>query len=120
MKNTDSSDVAGHRRAARIAAALAVPIATAAIAGLAGASPAFASTYLGGVDMQRACDTQYLGYGLRAVVLDQHNAFSWKCRSPWGYTAGIDVNRECVTQYGGGASAGLVSQTNPYSWYCKR
>jgi hypothetical protein len=84
------------------------------------ATDAAASTYLGGVDMQRACDTQYAGFGLRAVVTDQHNAFSWRCTAPWGYSAGIDVNKECVTQYGGGAFSGLGNTSNPYSWYCQR
>jgi hypothetical protein len=87
---------------------------------LAASAPASASTYLGGVDMQRACDVQYPGFGLRAVVQNQYNAYSWKCVSPWGYTAGIDVNRECVTQYGPGAYAGLWNRYNPYTWFCQR
>ena len=85
------------------------------------AAPASASVYLGGVDMQRACNTQYQGFGLQAVVRDQRNAFSWRCAAPWDNSSyGIDVNRECVTQYGYGANAGLGSTSNPYSWYCKR
>jgi len=84
------------------------------------AAPASASVYLGGVDMQRACDTQRPGWGLRAVVTDQHNAYSWRCVSRWGYTEGIDVNRACATQYGWGAYAGLRDARNPYSWYCQR
>lgn len=87
---------------------------------LATSAPASASSYLGGVDMQRACDTQNPAMGLRAVVKDQHNAYSWRCVSPWGYSVGIDVNRECVTQYGGGAYAGLWNWQNPYSWFCQR
>jgi hypothetical protein len=102
-------------------------LATAALVGasattvLATATPASASVYLGGVDMQRACNTQYPPvYGLRAEVLNQRNAFSWRCTAPWDQTRGIDVNRECVTQYGGGAHAGLRDGRNPYSWYCQR
>ncbi|TYC70775.1 hypothetical protein EH183_33820 [Streptomyces sp. CB01881] len=72
------------------------------------------------MDMQRGCNTQYPGYGLRAVVTDQHNAYSWRCTSPWGYSVGIDVNKECVTQYGAGASAGLTDPRNPYTWFCRR
>ncbi|WP_208693244.1 hypothetical protein [Streptomyces sp. CB01881] len=53
-------------------------------------------------------------------MTDQHNAYSWRCTSPWGYSVGIDVNKECVTQYGAGASAGLTDPRNPYTWFCRR
>lgn len=89
-----------------------------------GAAPAAsaASTYLGGVDMQRACNTQYpSSWGLRAEVLDQRNAYSWRCTAPWDRSSyGIDVNRECVVQYGRGAHFGLRDARNPYSWFCQR
>jgi hypothetical protein len=98
------------------AGALLIPLVIGGVA----ASPASAATRLGGVDMQRACTTQNPGMGLAAVVTDQHNAYSWRCTSPWGYSVGIDTNRECVTQYGSGAYAGLDSTANPYSWYCQR
>ena len=87
------------------------------------ASPAAAATRLGGVDMQRACTVQWANYGpTTAIVLDQHNAYSWKCRSNYtGYIlGGVDVNEECVLQYGSGAYSGLGSSTDPYSWYCQR
>ena len=87
---------------------------------LAGSAPASASVYLGAVDMQRACNVQYPSWGLRAVVQNQYNAYSWKCVASWGYTAGIDVNRECVTQYGSGAYAGLWNKYNAYTWFCQR
>ena len=87
---------------------------------LAGSAPASAGTYLGGVDMQRACNTQWPGLGLRAQVLYPYNAYSWRCTYPTGYRQGIDVNRECVTQYGFGAYAGLWDWRNPYTWYCQR
>jgi hypothetical protein len=88
-----------------------------------GAAPAAsaASTYLGGVDMQRACDTQYPGWGLRAEVIDQHNAYSWRCTVPWDRSSyGIDVNRECALQYDRSAYSGLRDAHNPYSWFCQR
>lgn len=85
------------------------------------APSASASVVLGGVDMQRACNTQYSpAFGLKAVVLDQHNAYSWRCAAPWDNTRGIDVNRECATQYGNPGWAGLRDSHNPYSWYCQR
>jgi hypothetical protein len=94
-----------------------------AIAGLAlfglGSVPASA-TSLGGVDMQRACDTQYPGFGLKAVVLDQYNAYSWRCAAPYDNTRGIDVNAACANQYGYGAYSDLGNIRNPYSWYCER
>lgn len=71
--------------------------------------------------MQRACNTQYPpSFGLKAVVLDQHNAYSWRCAAPWDNTRQINVNAACANQYGPGAYAGLGSATNPYSWYCRR
>lgn len=82
------------------------------------AQPAAAATRLGGVDMQRACDTQYPGRGLRAVVTDGSNAYSWRCVGG-SFSGGINVNAECVTQYGQGAYAGLDNASNPYSWYCQ-
>jgi hypothetical protein len=109
------------RKAMKYALAAGVAALTVTTGLLSLAAPeAAAATRLGGVDMQRACDTQYTGFGLRAVVTDQHNAFSWRCTAPWGYSAGIDINRECVTQYGAGASSGLGSTSDPYSWYCQR
>ena len=87
------------------------------------ASIAPASAPLGGVDMQRACDTQYPpARRLRAEVLNQHDAFSWRCAAPQnrGPVYGINVNRECVVQYGRGAFAGFRDVHNPYSWFCRR
>ena len=98
-----------------------VAVAAAVLAGPTG--PAAAGTYLGGVDMQRGCSVQWAAYGpTTAIVLDQRNAYSWKCRS--NYTnyilGGVDVNRECALQFGQGAYAGLGNTSNPYSWYCQR
>jgi hypothetical protein len=103
---------------------------------LVGATPADAGTRLGGVDMQRACTTQYPPeWGLSARVNDSGNsawgltgpdndpkkAYSWRCWAPWDHSSyQIDVNRACVAQYGAGAYAKLGSSTNPYSWYCQR
>jgi hypothetical protein len=100
------------------------------------ATPAEAATTLGGVDMQRACRTQYpSGWGLSAYVNDWDSsergqfghtdepniAYSWRCWAPWDHsTYSIDVNRACASQYGKGAYAGLGSSTDPYSWYCRR
>ena len=92
------------------------------VVGLMFANAASASTRLGGVDMQRACSVQWAKYGpTTAVVRDQHNAYSWACRSnsTSNILGGVSVNQECVLQYGLGAYAGLGSASNPYSWYCQ-
>ncbi len=83
------------------------------------ADPASAGTYQGGVNMQSACDTQYPGWGTRATVLNQSDAYSWRCVAGNGSAYSINVNLACRSQYGGGSYAGLGSSTNPYSWYCQ-
>ncbi|TCO46865.1 NlpC/P60 family protein [Kribbella antiqua] len=93
-----------------ITAVLALPAVT--------ATQASAATVLGGVDMQRACDTQYPGRGSRATVTNWSSAYSWKCVAP-SFSGGIDVNRACATQYSQGAYAGLRDAANPYTWFCQ-
>jgi len=63
------------------------------------ASPASAATRLDGVDMQRACSAQQANCGPTiAIVLDQRDANSWRCRSNYtGYIfGGVDANQERV------------------------
>ena len=61
------------------------------------ASPPPSSTgSLGGVDMQRARDTQYSGRGLGAVATSTN---SWQCTGS-GVSLGIDVTAEGRTHYG--------------------
>jgi len=71
----------------------------------------------GGVDMQRACDTQYSGRGLRAVATNTNSAYSWQCTGP-GVSLGIDVSAECQLQYGYGAVAAVSNAASAWSWYC--
>jgi hypothetical protein len=97
--------------------ALVVIVLTAVGAGA--APPAARAATLGGVDMQAACNNQYPGYGTRAVVTDPASAYSWRCTTSTA-SYGIDVNRACVAQHGSGASAGVRSTSDPYSWYCHR
>jgi hypothetical protein len=73
---------------------------------------------LGGVDMQRACDTQYPGRGLRAVATNANSAYSWQCTGP-GVSLGIDVTAECRTQYGYGAISAAGDPGSASSWYCQ-
>lgn len=96
-------------------------VAAAAAMSLGVAPSASAATPVGGVDMQRACSTQYpSSWGLKATYGNRWDAYSWRCSSPWGYRGGIDVNRACVDQYGSGAWSGLRSRWDAFSWYCQR
>jgi surface antigen len=72
---------------------------------------------LGGVDMQRACNTQYPGLGLSAVATNVNSAYSWQCEGP-GISRGIDVTAECAVQYGNGAVAAVTNPDSAWSWYC--
>ena len=81
------------------------------------APPPSSSGSLGGVDMQRACDTQYHGQGLRAVATNTNSAYSWQCTRP-GVSLGIDVTAECRTQYGYGAVSAASNPGSAWSWYC--
>lgn len=86
---------------------------------LAGSTPAAASEVLGGIDMQRACNTQYYdAFHIRAVVLDEHDAYSWRCVQDADTTNGIDMGLACTIQYGRTARAGLAFWWDPHSWYC--
>lgn len=76
------------------------------------------SSSLGGIDMQRACDTQYPGRGLRATVTNSSSAYSWQCIGS-GVSLGIDATGECRTQYGYGAVSAASNPGDPYSWYCR-
>jgi hypothetical protein len=108
----------GNARSAATSAAVFVLMAAGL---LAGSAPAAASDVLGGIDMQRACNTQYYdAFHFRAVVLDEHDAYSWRCVKDWDTTNGIDFDGACLIQYGAGARAGLTFWWNPYSWYCLR
>lgn len=79
--------------------------------------PPPSSSSLGGVDMQRACDTQYPGRGLKAVATNTSSAYSWQCVGP-GVSLGIDVTAECRTQYGYGAISAVSNPASAWSWYC--
>jgi surface antigen len=83
------------------------------------AAPSFAAGVhsLGGVNMQRACDTQYQGRGLKAVATNSKSAYSWKCQGR-GVSLGINVGAECRTQYGSGAVAAVANPDSATSWYC--
>jgi hypothetical protein len=107
------------RRAALIVSAL--------LLGLGGttgvASPASASTRLGGIDMQAACNEQYPGQGRIAKVVT-YNVYGWKCVTGVVPVAPGDIStwRQCQVQYGWnqGVYSGYTNYSNPYSWSCYR
>jgi len=80
-------------------------------------APPLSGGSLGGVDMQRACNTQY-GLGLTAVATNANSAYSWQCVGP-GVSRGIDVTAECATQYGYGTISAVSYPANAWSWYCR-
>lgn len=111
----------GSANNARNAAASAAVLVLVTAGLLAGSAPAAASEVLGGIDMQRACNTQYYdAFNIRAVVLNESDAYSWRCVKDEDTTNGIDVNMACVIQYGGEARAGLTFWWDAYSWFCLR
>src|SRR5260370_14360787 len=54
-------------------------------------APAPSGGSLGGVDMQRACNTQYPGRGLQATATNVNSAYSWQCAGA-GVSLGINVS----------------------------
>lgn len=86
-----------------------------------GAAPASAAVYLGGVNMQDACNRQWPGFGTVATIVPPSDAYHWRCVTRWdSSTYQISVAQECRVQYGPSALAGLRDWRNPYSWYCWR
>jgi hypothetical protein len=83
----------------------------------ASAPPAPSGGSLGGVDMQRPCDTQYPGRGLQATATNVNSAYSWRCVGP-GISLGINVSAECQLQYRYGAVATVSNPASAWSWYC--
>lgn len=84
-------------------------------------APAHATTTLGGVSVQGACDVQFPG---TTAVVYIYNVSGWRCKTYWSggpvYFSGIDLSRQCRAQYGAGAYAGYLDYNNPYSWRCYR
>lgn len=108
----------GNARSAAASAAVFVLMGAGLLVGPASAN---ASEILGGIDMQRACNTQYYdAFHIRAVVLNEHDAYSWRCIKDADISNGIDFDLACIIQYGAGAHAGLTFWWNAYSWYCLR
>lgn len=85
--------------------------------GACGAAPGVVVHSLGGVDMQRACNTQYYGQGLKAVATNVNSAYSWQCVGH-DVSRGIDVTAECASEYGSGAVAAVTNPASAWSWYC--
>lgn len=85
------------------------------------AAPAHATTELGSVSVQQACNVQFPG---TTAVVVENNVYGWRCRIYWSggpvYYSGIDLSRQCRAQYGSSAYARYLDVNNPYSWRCYR
>jgi hypothetical protein len=85
------------------------------------ASPAAADTWLGGLDMHRACKEQYTsgGQGQQYWVADKkgEGRSDWACYSTLysGQSFSIDINLACKNQHGGGYS---YCTSGIYDWSC--
>lgn len=92
-----------------------------AIGPIAAVAPAAsASTIIGGIDIAQQCRVQEWR-PLETRLLDAHNAYSWRCYSPYtGNYYGVNLNAACGNQYGAGAFAVVLNTADPYSWRCAR
>jgi hypothetical protein len=101
-----------------VSAAIVLTAATATMA-----PAAHASTRLGGISVQGACNNQWQE---STAVLIANNVFGWRCKYQEGlgggevYYGSINLNQQCVYQYGNGAYAAYSDYNNPYSWSCYR
>ena len=90
-----------------VAPASAIPVAT----------PATASTYAGGVDMQAACRQQY-GNQNEQGISGGPGAYDWYCKDPrTGATGRVDVARYCADTYGNTAYADAQGD-GAFDWGC--
>lgn len=76
-----------------------------------------ATSSLGGVSMQQACNAQHSGLKLQAIATNANSAYSWIC-SGAGVSFGINVTAECQNEYGYGAVAAVSNPASAWSWYC--
>jgi hypothetical protein len=84
------------------------------------APTASAATIIGGINVAQQCRVQEWR-PLEARLLDAHNAYSWRCYSPYtGNYYGVNMNAACLNQYGSGAYAIVLNTSDPYSWRCAR
>ncbi len=88
--------------------------------GIATSPTASAAVIIGGIDVARQCRIQEWR-PLEARLLNAHDAFSWRCYSPYtGNYYGVNMDAACVNQYGGGAFSVVLNPSDAYSWRCAR
>lgn len=83
---------------------------------------------LGGINLQRACNSQVGLYLVDPVLVGSNpNAYSWRCRGylltwlkalPW-WDYSVDMTAACRAQYGSRAFAETTDWRNPNSWRCR-
>jgi hypothetical protein len=84
------------------------------------ASPASASTRLGGVSVEGWCQ---FAWGYHAYIA-YWSAWGWRCNPVPNNSyykvldKSVDMNGACRLQYGNGAWASASDAGNPYSWSC--
>ncbi|PSR84023.1 hypothetical protein BD289DRAFT_434946 [Coniella lustricola] len=76
-----------------------------------------AATYVGGVDMQAACQEQYANSSEQGILTGS-SAYDWVCYNPsTGASGSVDVNEYCQYTYGGSAYADPQGG-GAYDWGC--
>ena len=84
---------------------------------------------VGKPNLSAACANQYPGQARVLVLLNSHDALTWKCRQIVRDSAGvvqsinygpISVDAQCKVQYGSAAKSVLLNRADPYSWTCQR
>ena len=69
------------------------------------------------VNLDGYCRAHYGEYA-RAIVLDPHDAYSWRCQRGTDLFS-ISVDQACSEQYGGEYSAVMEDRRDAYSWSCE-
>lgn len=97
----------------------AAAIGAAALMSLVGVNPAHAEQR--GIDLTRACRTQYGQPSAVASLVSRYDAYSWYCQSASNgpRLGGIDIARACRDQYGQGWTVGLRNRSDAFTWYCE-
>jgi hypothetical protein len=74
----------------------------------------------GPVDIGAACRAQW-GARFQARLLDDHNAYTWRCVAPGEAitaSSGVELKVQCLAQYGSNTTAVALQASLPGSWRC--
>src|SRR3954470_23853674 len=85
------------------------------VLGIAGAGPARAANYVGGVNLDKACFSE----GNKAIAKTVGTtAYDWRCVSLNGTLVGINIPLACHTQHGPNTTARIANFYDANSWQC--